>query len=104
VLVLRTGIARGDQNEIGIILAGSRPDAAAQLESVEGRHHPIADDDSDRLSLELRPGGLAIDRFDDGIPQRPQRLAEHRAANLIVLNGENFHGCQKHRRSPRSRK
>ena len=68
-----------------------RADAPDELEAVEARHHPVADDDGEVALLQELPGLGAVEGLRDLVPARLQVAPEDAADDRIVLDDQDPH-------------
>ena len=83
--VLRVG-PRGQQHDVNVRLASRAAHPAADLHSVQPRHHPIQNRQPRRvLRLQDLPGFLPVARRYGLISPFPQNVAQHRQENRVVF-------------------
>ena len=89
--VVRLPGARGQQNDVGIVRAPLRPDAAAEFQPVEVGHHPVRDDERKLAAVPCFPGFAAIGRLMHIVSKLPQRGVEQQPGDVVVIGDQNLH-------------
>jgi len=69
--VLLAPAPAGEQDEVGVGSPGQAPDAAAQLQDIHSRNHPVCGRHLHATALQQRPGLDAVGRRHDLVAQRP---------------------------------
>jgi hypothetical protein len=80
-----------EQDDIGETLACVRTNSTAELQTIELRHHPIANDDVLQVSLPYVPGIAAAFRFVHGVAETGQSRTQEPTRDRVVISDQNFH-------------
>ena len=81
----------GEQDEVGVGSPGQAPDAAAQLQAIHPRHHPVGEHHLHATALQQRPGLDAVGRRHDLVAQRPEQLRHGVDCGCIILDEQDGH-------------
>ena len=85
-------VARGQEDEVGVMVPLHGADPSAELQPVDLGHHPVADDQTDRLALEDLPGLAAVAGRDDLMPPTSEQAPEDLPRVACIVGNQDTHG------------
>ena len=85
-------VARGQEDEVGVMVPLHGADPSAELQPVDLGHHPVADDQTDRLALEDLPGLAAVAGRYDLMPPTLEQAPEDLPRVACIVGNQDTHG------------